>query len=109
MTEISRRSFLRSASAALPLGVLGACHATVEQTPGLRADLIVRRGNLLTMDPAMPRAEAMAIQGDSILAVGSDDDLASSKVFFLALSEEIEAGEREGSSCGEEERSDQHT
>jgi predicted amidohydrolase YtcJ len=37
----------------------------------LPADMIVLNGRLLTMDPAMPRAEAVAIHGDRITAIGT--------------------------------------
>jgi len=38
-------------------------------------DLLLLNGNVYTMDPAFPRAEAVAIRGSRILAVGKDDDL----------------------------------
>jgi len=40
-----------------------------------KADTIVTGGKLLTMDPAQPQAEAMAISGHHILAVGANDDI----------------------------------
>jgi predicted amidohydrolase YtcJ len=54
---------------ALPLGVLLACLAC--GAPREQADLILTRGNIVTLDDAHPRAEAIAIRGDRILAVGS--------------------------------------
>jgi len=39
------------------------------------ADLVIRGARLLTMDPAIPSATAIAIRGERILAVGSDDDV----------------------------------
>ncbi|MDH3748346.1 MAG: amidohydrolase [Gammaproteobacteria bacterium] len=44
---------------------------------GAHADIVVTRGNLLTMDSALPKAEAMAITGHHIQAVGSNDDIAN--------------------------------
>ena len=41
----------------------------------LDADLILHGANIITIDPANPRAQAVAIAGDRILAVGSDDDV----------------------------------
>jgi len=73
MPSITRRRLIGAAAATLPLGVLGA--TVQESSTGLRADTVVKRGNLLTMDERTPRAEAMAIRGDQILAVGSDDDI----------------------------------
>ncbi len=42
-----------------------------------RADLIVTNGRVLTMDPANPRAQAVALAGERILAVGNDDAIAA--------------------------------
>ena len=41
------------------------------------ADLIVTNGRVLTMDPAHPRAEAVAIAGGRVLAVGSAAEIAA--------------------------------
>lgn len=40
------------------------------------ADLILRRGQVHTLDPRRPTAEAVAIRGGVIVAVGSDSDVA---------------------------------
>ena len=32
------------------------------------ADLVIKNGNILTMDAARPQAEALAVQGDRIIA-----------------------------------------
>jgi len=74
VTEITRRSLL-SSSAVLPLALgLGGC-ASAQRHSAIKATSIVTGGKILTMDPANPFAEAMAIQGDRILAVGSNDDI----------------------------------
>jgi hypothetical protein len=39
------------------------------------ADIVLVGAHVLTMDPSQPRAEAVAIAGDRILAVGSRDDV----------------------------------
>ena len=40
------------------------------------ADLVLTNGNVITVDPARPGAEAIAIRGSHILAVGSAADIA---------------------------------
>jgi len=42
----------------------------------MRVDAVFRRANILTLDPARPRASALAVLGDRLVAVGDDDDLA---------------------------------
>ncbi|MCC5972652.1 MAG: amidohydrolase [Rubellimicrobium sp.] len=39
------------------------------------ADLVIVNGSVLTMDPARPRASALALSGDRILALGTDDEM----------------------------------
>ncbi len=39
------------------------------------ADLVLRNGNVLTVDENNPKAEAIAIAGDMIIAVGSDQEI----------------------------------
>jgi predicted amidohydrolase YtcJ len=41
------------------------------------ADLIITNARVLTMDPARPRAEAVAVAGERILAVGGADEIAA--------------------------------
>ena len=41
------------------------------------ADLIITNGTVLTMDPARPRAEAVAVASGRILAVGGADEIAA--------------------------------
>ncbi len=40
------------------------------------ADLVLRNGKVVTVDDAVPDGQAIAILGDRILAVGSDDEIA---------------------------------
>lgn len=42
-----------------------------EQTP----DLILHSATIHTVDPKQPHAQAIAISGDRILAIGSNDDV----------------------------------
>lgn len=46
------------------------------QKPEPKASLIVTNGNIWTGNPDQPRAQAMAVVGDSIIAVGSNDEIA---------------------------------
>ncbi len=55
--------------AVLALGALAAV------SEGERADLVLKNGKLLTMDPARPVAAALAVSGDRIVAVGSDAEI----------------------------------
>lgn len=41
----------------------------------MAADLILRRGRIYTMDPALPCAESVAIAGNRILSVGTDTEI----------------------------------
>ena len=78
MTKLSRRQLLGSAAAA-SLGVLpGSTLAATRDATG-PADLIITGANVLTMDPAIPSATAVAVRGQHILAVGNDDDVSNLK------------------------------
>ena len=39
------------------------------------ADLVLFHGKILTLNPARPRVEALAVAGDTIMAIGSDDEI----------------------------------
>jgi predicted amidohydrolase YtcJ len=41
----------------------------------LAPDVLILNGDIRTMDPALPRAEALAISGNRIVAIGATDDL----------------------------------
>jgi len=51
------------------------------------ADIVIENANILTMHPARPRAEAIALKGGRILAVGSREDLSG-----LSAARRIDAG-----------------
>jgi predicted amidohydrolase YtcJ len=70
---INRRELLTRAAAlaAVPF-VDGRALAALTQE---RPDLVLRNGLVLTMDPRQPRAEAIAIAGEHILAVGSNAEV----------------------------------
>ena len=54
-------------------GIAGtfACRAE----PEVAADLVLRGGKVVTVDAAIPDGQAIAVKGDTILAVGSDRDI----------------------------------
>jgi len=55
------------------------------------ADLILLNGNIFTSDAAQPKAEAIAIRGERILAVGSNDGI---KKLAAAKTRSIDLGGR---------------
>src|SRR5687768_14018273 len=57
--------------------------------PGAPADLIVINARVLTIDPAMPRAEAFAIKDGRFIAVGSTADIRN---LASAQTRQIDAG-----------------
>jgi len=89
MGNFSRRYFLGGTAAALPLGLSGSfipSRLAAEYVTG-QADILVV-GKILTMNSYTPVAEAMAIKGDRILAVG---DLEEVLPFAGASTERIDA------------------
>jgi len=44
-------------------------------SPGEAADLVLRNGKIVTVDTNNPRAESLAVKGDTIIAVGSDKEM----------------------------------
>jgi len=77
VTYINRRRFFKASTAAVAVGVATVgqqSRATTADATG-HADTIVTGANLLSMDPAITNATAMAVRGKHILAVGSDDDI----------------------------------
>ena len=69
---MTRRNGLAVWSVAVSLGV-GACS---QAPPGPPADLIVTNAAVYTVNPQQPRAEAVAVRGGAIAAVGSNDEIA---------------------------------
>ena len=56
---------------------LALCASAVNaQAPSQPADLIVTHARVITLDPARPRATAVAVRGGNFVAVGSDRDVA---------------------------------
>ena len=84
--RISRRQFLGGAAAMAAGAVFDSCAPTTnaptesttpsaEPTPTDALDVVFRGGTILTMDPEQPDAAAVAVQGDSIVAVGSEAEV----------------------------------
>jgi predicted amidohydrolase YtcJ len=84
--RISRRQFVAGATAVAAGAVFDACAPTqpasarptaagAAPTPAGPLNVVLRGGTILTMDPEQPAAEAVAVQGDSIVAVGSETDV----------------------------------
>jgi len=69
----------------LVLGILAAAAAVAVPLParpggdastaGAPADLVLRHGRVVTVDAARPEAQAVAVVGDRIVAVGSDEEI----------------------------------
>ena len=58
-------------------GLLALTSGCSSQDDAPVADLVLRSGKVVTLDPSMPEAEAVAVKGDTILAVGSDAEIAA--------------------------------
>jgi predicted amidohydrolase YtcJ len=87
---IARRGFLLGAGTAAAAGITLAAPARAQSGPvGRAADLVLRGGKVITVDAAFTIAEAIAVAGDRILAVGPDAAMAAhigpgTRVFDLA-------------------------
>src|SRR5690242_19887519 len=79
--SIPRRRFLAGASLATAGALAGSSPVKAQTgparspaTPLVRpADTVLKNGNVITVDPAFTVAQAIAIAGDRILAVGPDE------------------------------------
>ena len=74
-----RRALLpATAMVAAALSVVGCAPAEPTALPtleGLPPDVILHGGRVITMEPDMPRAEAIAVRGDEIVAVGGSEQM----------------------------------
>jgi predicted amidohydrolase YtcJ len=86
LDRISRRQFLGGAAAVAAGAVFDACAPTtnaptesttpsVAPTPTDAPDVVFRGGTILTMDLEQPDVAAVAVRGDSIVAVGSEAEV----------------------------------
>ena len=55
--------------------LLVACDGAAPPAPGEAATLVLRNGKVVTVDSAKPEAQAIAIRGYSILAVGTNEEI----------------------------------
>jgi predicted amidohydrolase YtcJ len=62
-------------SAAFSLLILSSCAMDRPADPAVAADLVLRDGRIVTVDELVPEAEAIAIRGDTILAVGTNAEI----------------------------------
>src|SRR6185503_3815792 len=69
----SRREFLQGS---IGLAALGGCGTLA---PAEAADVLIVNGRIATLDPKQPNAEAIAIRGERIVAVGTDHQVSSLK------------------------------
>jgi len=54
------------------IGFLGACG---QSSLGTKADLVITNAKIITIDPDLPRAEAIAVKGETVLAVGANSEV----------------------------------
>ncbi len=71
--KVSRRELVRGAGALAALPLLS--HRALAALTRTQPELILRNGQVITIDPRQPAAEAVAIAEDRILAVGSNADI----------------------------------
>ena len=70
----SRRDFIKDSMAIAGLSALGGCAAPLRAEGP--ADTLIVNGRIATLNPRQPAAEAIAIKGERIIAVGSEAELA---------------------------------
>jgi predicted amidohydrolase YtcJ len=75
MTSNTRRGFLAGAATAAASGSSAMAQAPAAPAT-VAADLILKNGKIITVDPAFTITQAIAIAGDRILAVGPDAAMA---------------------------------
>ena len=63
------------APVALALVTLIAAGCAADQARTAPADLVLRNGHIVTVDSALPEAQAVAVRGYEIIAVGTDDEI----------------------------------
>jgi predicted amidohydrolase YtcJ len=68
---------MRYSIALIALTLLGACGEQAPPTSSPVADRILINGNIVTVDVEMPHAQALAMVGDRIVAVGSNAEIAA--------------------------------
>ncbi len=66
MKKFNRRQFIAS----IPALAMVSCYRE-------KPDLILYNGDIITVNPLQPKAEAIAISGNKIIAVGSNNSILS--------------------------------
>ena len=89
-TALRNRSVTRIGSIAGP-ALLMAFMALFQSGSAQEATLILHNANVYTVDPARPKAQAVAVKGDRILLVGSDKEV---ERFAGPATERIDCGGR---------------
>ena len=74
-TDLGRRNFVAAGAGMLGLSALGGCAEMAAPGEG-PADAMIVNGRVATLNPRQPGAEAIAIRGDRIAAVGTEAELA---------------------------------
>jgi len=59
----------------LLIGLLGVIAGCKGKKMNGKADLVLRRGKILTMDTLTPQVESLAVKGETIIAVGKDEEI----------------------------------
>jgi predicted amidohydrolase YtcJ len=78
MEEMARaRAVWRRARIGTLLASAGALLIGCASEQDVRADLVLRNGKVVTVDEAVPDGQAIAVLGDTILAVGSDAEISA--------------------------------
>ncbi|MFH0958991.1 MAG: amidohydrolase family protein [Pseudomonadota bacterium] len=73
--SISRRTFLTALAAAPVLALTESAPGKVFATPRTGADLVLKDCHLVTMNEKIPSAQAMAVKGDTIVGLGSYEEI----------------------------------
>ena len=74
--DLGRRGFVAGGAGLLGLGMIGGCAEMAGSGAG-PADVMIMNARIATLNPKQPNAEAIAIRGDRIVAVGTEAELAS--------------------------------
>lgn len=68
---------MKNSAVLIALTFMGACGQPSAPPSGPVADRVLTNGNIVTVDESLPHAEALAIAGDRIIAVGSNEEIAN--------------------------------
>ena len=68
---------LAACGALLAAGVMAGVHTRAQSRPAAQrpADLVLRGGKIVTVDDARPEVQALAAAGDTIVAIGSNEEI----------------------------------